>query len=56
MGSKGSVPPSDGIPLVDTYGGPRDGLECLGTIGLGLGRFLSCLRVVQRVLDPSDRI
>jgi hypothetical protein len=56
MGSEGSVPPSDGIPLVDTYGGPGDGLECLRTVGLGLGHFSSCLRVVQRISDPSDRI
>jgi hypothetical protein len=56
MGSKGSVPPSDGIPLVDAYGGPRDGLGCLGTIGLGLGHFLSYPRVVQRVFDPFDKV
>jgi hypothetical protein len=45
MGSEGLVPPSDGIPPVDAYGGPGDGLECLGTIRFGLGYFLSCPRV-----------
>jgi hypothetical protein len=38
MGPEGSVPPSNGIPLVDVYGGPRYGLECPGTVGLGLRR------------------
>jgi hypothetical protein len=56
MGSRGSVPPSNEIPLVDTYGGPRDVLRRLGTVGLGLGHFLSYLRVVQRVSDLFDRI
>jgi hypothetical protein len=50
------VPPSDGIPLVDAYEGPRDGLECLETVGLGLGYCPSCLRVVQRVSDLFDRV
>jgi hypothetical protein len=35
MGPEGLVPPFGGIPLVDAYGGPRDGLECLGLVGLG---------------------
>jgi hypothetical protein len=39
MGSEGSVPPSNGIPLVDVYGGPRGGLGRLETIGLGLWLF-----------------
>jgi hypothetical protein len=56
MGSEGSVPPFDGIPLVDAYGGPRDGLGRLRTVGLGVGRFPSCLRVVQWVSDLFDRI
>jgi hypothetical protein len=56
MGPEALVPPSDGIPLVDAYGGSGDGFGRLGTVGLGLGRFSSCLRVVQQVSDPFDRI
>jgi hypothetical protein len=39
MGSEGSLPPSDGTPLVNAYGGPGAGLGHLGTIGLGLWLF-----------------
>jgi hypothetical protein len=56
MCSRGSMPPSNGIPLVDAYGGPRDGLRRFGTVGFGLDHFLSYLGVVQRVSDPFDRI
>jgi hypothetical protein len=39
MGSEGSVPPSDRIPLVDAYGGPRVAWGALELLGLVFGCF-----------------
>jgi hypothetical protein len=52
MGSGGSVPPFDGIPLVDTYRGPGDGLRCFGTVGLGLWLFFQVAGGLSSGLRP----
>jgi hypothetical protein len=43
MGSEGSVPPSDGIPLVDVYGGPEYGLGAKSAWGQRRFWFLAVL-------------
>jgi hypothetical protein len=39
MGSEGSVPPFDGISLVDTHGGPGEAWGVLELLGLVLAIF-----------------
>jgi hypothetical protein len=50
------MPPSNGIPLVDTYGVLGMAWGTFELLGLDLAIFPSCRRVVQQVPDPFDRI